>query len=253
MPPDTPATRFVVRRLRWYPGYGGGLTRLPGDTAVASFATNDEAVIDARRREEEARKQVNPFACGSALHYLTHLDEPRLRDWLMDAGIEPPEPKKDGKTNWAEWWKKQHRKLSAEQRAAVWEALDMVRFFTVAAEPARPVGYAVVQIGWSYNDEYYDADPEGGKLLKVFRSRQHAEEECERQNVRERASWGDIVGEFGTNVEESDYGMFDMRDRIAFREGVLDAKQSRYGRSVFPHAAGVPFFEVVEVELEGLQ
>jgi len=256
VPPDAPATRFVVRRHRWFSGPGGRHWRLPGDAAVASFATNDEAATDARRREEEARKSVNPFACGPALHYLTHLDEPRLRDWLLDHGIDPPGPDKGGKTDWAGWWKKGHRKLSAEKRAAVWEALDKVRFFTVAAGPARVVGYAVVQVNWSYNDEYYDADPEGGKLLKVFRSRDRAQEECERQNAREREAWGDVAEEYDIDPEdydESAEGMFNMRERVALREGVPGGKPAKPARAVYPTAANVPFFEVIEVELEGLQ
>src|SRR6185503_17899989 len=71
MPPDTPATRFVVKRLNWHAGDRGRCYRQPGETAVASFATADEAEADRRRREEEVRRVVNPFACGSALHYLT--------------------------------------------------------------------------------------------------------------------------------------------------------------------------------------
>lgn len=256
MPPDTPAaTRFVVKRLNWYAGDRGRSFRFPGETAVASFATADEAEVDRRRREEEVRRVVNPFACGSALHYLTHLDEPRLRDWLMDYGIDPPEPKKNGNTDWADWWKKSHKKLSAEKVAAVWEALDKVRFFAVAAEPVRPVGYAVIEVNWNYNDEYHDADPEGGKLVKVYRTRERAAEECERRNAEAREQWG-VPGEEDYDPADfdpdHDLPMFDTRERLLARRGLTDSKRLRHGEGLYPTTAGVPFFEVVEVPLEGL-
>lgn len=253
-----PNTRFVVKRLRWLPNsYDDKLTRLPGETPVASFATIDEADADCRTREEAVRKVVNPFFCADMLHYLTHFDEPRLRDWLMDHGIDPPQPQPDGATDWAAWWKKNHKKLSADKRAAVWEALGKVRFFTIAEEPVRPVGYAVVQINWVYNDEYYDADPEGGRLLTVYRSRKKAEEECETLNGLAREEWGDVFQEFGLDPDEFDpdeqLEMFNMEDRLRVQRGLLDPKGLKDNEGVFGSADGVPFFEVIEVELEGLQ
>src|SRR4051812_28115730 len=100
-----PGTRFVVKRLNWTEHYDGRRTRGVGDVAVVSFATFDEADAERAKREAQVRKKTNPFECGAAVQYWTHLDEPRLRDWLMDHGIDPPAPKKDGKTEWAAWWK----------------------------------------------------------------------------------------------------------------------------------------------------
>jgi hypothetical protein len=249
-----PATRFVVKRLNWWDEYGGKLVRRPGEVAVASFATFDEADAERAKREDGYRKRLNPFECGLAIYHLTHLDEPRLRDWLMDHGIDPPESKTDGTTNWAAWWKKYQKKLGAEKRAAVWEVLDKVRFFAVREEPVRPVGYAVVEVHWNYNDEYYDADADGGKLVKVYRSRERAEAECSRRCEEARANWDqygtdDPGGEFDPDTQ---YVAFDLQDRLCRRRGILRSELDR-GEGLYATAARVPFFEVIEVSLEGLE
>jgi hypothetical protein len=262
MPPDTlsasapPATRFVVKRLKWFQDYGGRVHRQPGEVVVASFATIDEASADRRRREEEVRKTVNPFACGPAVNHWTHLDEPRLRDWLMDHGVEPPAPGKDGSTPWATWWTKTRKKLSADKRAAVWEALDRVRFFAVAEEPVRPVGYAVMEINWEYNDEYYDADWDGGRLVKVYRSRERADAECARRNEKAREQWSFLDNRDFEGEEfdpDEDMPAFDMQYRLQRRRGLIGRNELGRGEGQFGTTAGVPFFEVIEVELEGLQ
>jgi hypothetical protein len=253
-----PATRFVVKRLSWAEEYGGKLLRRPGEVAVVSFATFDEAERERARREEEFRKRVNPFECGGAVQYWTHLDEPRLRDWLMDHGIDPPSAKKDGTANWAAWWKKHRKQLGAEKRAAVWEILDKVRFFAVREEPVRPVGYAVVLINWEYNDEFYDAHAEEGEVLQVFRTRERAEAECADNNDIARDLWADAINEDEIEFDDDDddddeFGMFDMRDRLRRRRGLLPGEKLKKGEGVFKTTAGVPFYEVIEVSLEGLE
>jgi hypothetical protein len=255
-----PGTRFVLKRLKWVERYGGSLARQPGEVAVASFATAEEAEAERAKREAEVRARVNPFACGPAAHYWTHLDEPRLRDWLMDRGIDPPEPKKDGTTNWADWWKKNQKKLGAAKCAAIWEALDKVRFFAVRQEPARPVGYAVMAVNWEYNDEFYDACAEGGLLEKVYRSRERAEAECARLNERERENWAfvdEFAGEYDDESEDDElepgFAMFDMQDRLRHKRGLAPGAMLKKGEGLYRSTEGVPFYEVVEVELEGLE
>ncbi len=249
-------TRFVVKRLKWAEHYGGKRTRQPGEVAVASFTTFEEAEAERAKREDEYRKSVNPFDCGAAVHYWTHLDEPRLRDWLMDHGIEPPKPNKDGTTNWADWWKRNQKKLGPENRAAVWEVLDKVRFFAVREEPARPVGYAVIEVNWEYNDEYFDADPEGGQLVKVYRTRERAEAECAARNEEARIRWSDVEEMFEyEDDDDEDYvdAAFDMQDRLAHRRGLIGGQKLEPNEGRFRNTEGVPFFEVIEVELEGLE
>lgn len=255
-----PATRFVVRRLNWSEEYGGKLLRRPGAgaVAVASFATFDEAAVECARREVDFRTNVNPFDCGPAVHCWTHLDEPRLRDWLMDHGIDPPEAKKDGTTNWSAWWTKYQKKLGAEKRAAVWEVLDKVRFFAVREEPVRPVGYAVVGVDWRYNDQYYDAGADGCEVIHVYRDRARAEEECAFLNEDARDQWDEVLGDqtVPDDVDEDDeydYVLFDMQDRLRRRQGLKPDERLKKGEGLFQTTEGVPFYEVIEVELEGLE
>ena len=248
-----PATRFVVKRLKWEEQYGGKLLRRPGDVAVVSFGTFEEAERERAKREEAYRTRVNPFDCGGAVQYWTHLDEPRLRDWLMDHGIEPPKPKKDGLTNWSAWWTQNQKKLGAEKRAAVWEVLDKVRFFAVREEPVRPVGFAVIEVNWEYNDSYFDADAEGGRLVKVYRSRERAEAACAAANEEARTDW-DVMDDFDEEeAEEFDLVAFDMEGRVRRRRGMLGNEKLKKGEGTFRNTDGVPFFEVIEVELEGLE
>ena len=247
-----PALRFVVKRLNWAERYGGKLFRRPGEVAVVSFATFEEADAERAKREDAYRTRVNPFECGGAVQYWTHLDEPRLRDWLMDHGIDPPSAKKDGTANWSAWWKKNQQALGAEKRAAVWEVLDKVRFFAVREEVVRPVGYAVVMINWEYNDETYDANIEEGEVMQVFRTRERAEEECEQMNDMTRDIWS---GEVDDDVDEDDleFGLFDMQYRLRRRRGLLPGEKLKKGEGVFNTAASALFYEVIEVSLEGLE
>jgi hypothetical protein len=249
-------TRFVVKRLKWAEQYDGKRTRQPGEVAVVSFPTFEEADAERAKREEEYRKSVNPFDCGPAVHYWSHLDEPRLRDWLMDHGITPPEPKKDGTTNWSDWWKKNQKKLGPEKRAAVWEILDKVRFFAVREEPVRPVGYAVIEINWEYNDEYFSADPEGGRLVKVYRNRERAEAESAARNEEARHHRGEVEDMFEyEDDDDEDFvdAAFDMEDRLIRRRGLIGDQKLKKGEGRYRNTNGVPFFEVTEVELEGLE
>lgn len=251
-----PAKRFVLKRLNWTEHYDGTLELQPGGRNVASFDTFDAADAERVARENACRELVNPFACGAGFYYWTHLDEPRFRDWLMDHGVDPPKPKKDGTADWGGWWKKGHQKLSAEKRHAVWEALDKVRFFTVAEEPVRPVGYAVMSINWEYNDETYDAHPDQGEVIQVFRTRERAEQECEEQNDMARDVWVDALDE--NDIEMMDDGddnsaMFDMRARVRHRRGLFRSQKLKKGEGVFRTAEHALFYEVVEIPLEGLE
>src|SRR5262245_60248717 len=133
---------FVIERLNWRPyeepGYqpsararrkNGAMARLPGSERVAGFDDIDEAEADCRRREEEGRQGVNPFACGGPLCYQSSLDEGRLRDWVIDAGLTPPPAGEKG--GWRRWWDEHQEGMTDLQKSRVWEALDKVRFFKV--------------------------------------------------------------------------------------------------------------------------
>ena len=193
---------------------------------VACFDTFDDADLYRSACEAEARRSVNPFRYGgAALFYQSSLDAPRLHDWLMDAGIEPPtEPLEHAA--WIAWWDASARTWSAEQLAHVWAALDKVRFFTVSAEQPSKV-YVIQELNWLWEDEpTLQADYEGGNVVRAFRSKAAAKKECDRLN-RERRAQADHNG----------YSSFTRRTRAGeARAGALEISET-------------VFFEVVEVEL----
>ena len=122
----------------------------PGEgTPVKLFADYAAAEAFARRKELEVRDGTNPFRFSAfgrpesgypfrdngfegRLGSATSMDEPVLRDWLLDAGLTPPPPATRKKpVDWAGWWDENVDEMSDLQRAKVWEALDKVRFFEV--------------------------------------------------------------------------------------------------------------------------
>lgn len=136
---------FVVERFNWEPVSAerdSTFRRLPGSVRVACFQDAATAEADCRQCERTARAGVNPFTCGGpALHHLTSLDEGRLRDCLLDAGLDPPEPD----VPWGQWWAEHSPAMTALQQAKVWQALDKVRLFRVVEGSARLV-FAVVEV-----------------------------------------------------------------------------------------------------------
>jgi hypothetical protein len=230
---------YVVQRLNWR-RHAHGLVRLPGRTRLQSFPDPGAAQADCRRREQEARARVNPFTCGGpALHHQTRFDEGRLCDWLLDAGVEPPDPAPGTGRAWAAWWDQAHAKWSDLQRDKVWEALDRVRFFEVVQRPARPLGYVVVWINWAYNDEYFVAEHEGGAVNVAFRNRKKAQSYADEATFIARQA-------YSNNGVEDD---FDMTARLHCQGDPLTPPARGDFEKLRP-LADVPFYEVVEVELE---
>ncbi len=234
-------TVYAVERLNWR-RYGDGWARLAGTTRLQSFPTFAEAEADRRRREAAAREQVNPFLCGGpALHHQTSLDEGRLHDWLLDAGLTAPKLRKGRPADWAGWWRQARGGMTALQRERAWEALDKVRFFEVVERPRRPVVYVVVQINWRYNDEFFIAETEGGLGDTAFRDRQAAQDHCDDCNDIARSAWED------SDVELA----FDLSLRRAAEGDPLAAAPPTYEQ----RQAGLvgleetTIYEVVEVEV----
>ncbi|HJZ92634.1 MAG TPA: hypothetical protein VKE40_17290 [Gemmataceae bacterium] len=130
-----PESVFIVERLNWRPS-GEAWLALPGSDRVRTFPDRDVAEADARRREWDVRRRVNPFHCGGPrLHYQTSFDAARLFDWFLDLGLDPPGVTPDSAV-WTAWWDRYQPEMTDAQRAAAWEVLDRVRFFRVTESPA---------------------------------------------------------------------------------------------------------------------
>jgi hypothetical protein len=144
---------------------------------------------------------ANPFENG--LEAVTTMPEGAFRDWLMDAGIEPPAPvtgkmppvrlQAETRFSWINWWRDEVGPpawtLSRDQKARLREGLDRVPLWSYevvdvdsaeapAADPA--VVYAVVLKSWEYDDSWYHGDNEA---LAVYRTRARAQAECDRLNA----------------------------------------------------------------------
>src|SRR4051812_26429913 len=98
-------TVFVVQRLNWVRAEYRGqeyFMRLPGRTRLQSFPDAESAEALRQELEEKARARVNPFQCGNrGLSDKSSFDADRLHDWLLDAGIEPPQP--EGQKRLRDW------------------------------------------------------------------------------------------------------------------------------------------------------
>jgi hypothetical protein len=285
-----PKTHFVVSRVNWrVAGRERTRIRLAGETRVAAFEDYDSAEADRASREAAARKLVNPFRCGATWLDRSSLPEAVFRDFIADAGIEPPtlvplpglgangkplsfyerqqlrkEPLPAGSfRDWADWWDARAASLSAEQAVRVWEGLDRVRFFRVDERPARKVAYVIVEVQWNYNDEWYYPPAEGGAPHTAYRSRAKAEAECARMNADAREQWRSHSslpepGERPTDMDGFEAFPFDMQNRVfpgddpfAPRRTVPERPwDNEQGYDQGKFAVDeVPFYEVIEFEL----
>jgi hypothetical protein len=100
-----------------------------GGEPVRAFRDYAQAEQFRREQEQGRRSRTNPFRYGGLVSQWTSLDEGRLRDWLLDAGLTPPGHQGEErpavvKRAWARWWKKHRDKLTDEARAGLARALN---------------------------------------------------------------------------------------------------------------------------------
>ncbi len=196
--------RYTVRQLGWYQApHGDPYTRrVPTTVPVATLDTFDDAEAHRRECESAARESENPFRFGGrSVFFQSSLDGPRLHDWLMDAGIEPPvsELRHD---DWRAWWEAFAHTWSADQLAHAWAAFDKVRFFDVVEEQKNTVLPLIQEIrfvdreSWFPIETFYgtfdvpahpgmavgESDDEGGFPLRAYRTARRAAEMCEEMN-----------------------------------------------------------------------
>jgi hypothetical protein len=141
MPSPSKRAAYLVQQVAWEPDreVGDHFVRGPAEEGSAVKAFTDVARAEALRAELERdfRGQLNPFRYGRGLDDWTSWPEGVFRDWLLDAGLDPPAARA-GASAWVAWWDAGQAALSELQRERVWEALDGVRFFAVL--PLGPPG-----------------------------------------------------------------------------------------------------------------
>jgi hypothetical protein len=176
-------SRYFVRRLNWKAPAAGRYVRLPGWTEVAVCDTAETADAERRRREQEVRAAVNPFACAGSYFEMSSLPGPVLADWLMDGGLEPPSPAAPF-AEWRAWWDAAVGAMTPAERAHAWAGFDKLRFYD-AAERSGAAVHVVLSVNWTLDTERYvwEAPFEGGHLHRAFRS--PATAEVERRRVAE--------------------------------------------------------------------
>jgi hypothetical protein len=109
---------------------------------IRAFTSRARAEDYCRELEAQERTCHNPFTWGENLDDVTSVDAPRLHDWLLDAGLQPPqivpvevdepdEPQQTPIFQWIAWWEKAAPQMSDAQREHVFAAADKVRLFRV--------------------------------------------------------------------------------------------------------------------------
>jgi hypothetical protein len=197
---------YTLERLNWRP-CGPGWVRRPGSVHLQTFAGRADADAAQRQAEWDLRRRVNPFRLGGpVVSYQTRFGPERLRDWLLDAGLDPPAG--PAAAPWADWWAANHARFSDAQRAAAWEALDQARFFRVVERPGPGAVYVIgtIQTG---------RDPVGGEgfyrrigvtVASVAGTAAAAEAECRR---REEEALQTIEPEYWPYRRQANWRAFD--------------------------------------------
>jgi hypothetical protein len=122
------------------------------------------------------------------------------------------------------------------------------------------VVYAVVKVVWAYNDEWYYPGTEGGQTETVYRSRERAQADADEQNEEEREAWSDAFeeGSAADYYEPAGLNQMELNDRVLSGRDVFDPPpepekpavddEGHQYHTFTPNE--VPFYEVVEIELE---
>ena len=229
--------KYEVRTVEWLaPGYGVGPYRARAPVSEAVHRSDRYAdarqVCDERNATAWADPAFNPFAYGGeSLYFKTTLPPGPFRDYLEDAGLDPSSVGESASdADWVAWYDLHRPGFTDAQLAAVREAMNLIRFAEVVEVPdAVAKGYVVQEVNWAWQDEsVFNADPEGGLFVAVYRDRAKADARCAELNAARQAQ-ADHKGatEFRTDG----------------RKGVSEPRQT--------WIAETPFFEVVEIDFEG--
>jgi hypothetical protein len=239
-----PEKMYVLERVNWRRARDA-CVRLPGFTRIRTYDRKDEAAAEMQRLENASRAKINPFTCGGAmLHYQTSHSLESLVTLLQSHGTDPPTDTSRRSAPWAKWWNGVEATLSAEMREGIWAALDKVRFYRISERDPCPVVFVVVEIAWTYNDNWWDANTEGGTIIRAFSSRDAAEEFRDQANDER---WNEIRR---TWLSKLDYEgrKLNTQERWHAQLTPLDLFDEREYDKYFVDPKTTSYFEVIEVE-----
>ena len=138
-----------------------------------------------------AAADFNPFKHGGeSLFYQTTMPPGVFCDFLQDRGFDPPAAGPDAvHADWVAWWWALRPKLTPESRAAVREAMNLVRFAEVVELPAALETFFMIQeLNWRFVDGgEMAAEAEGGEFVALYRDRAKAEARCAELNAARRS------------------------------------------------------------------
>jgi hypothetical protein len=96
---------------------------------LRAFRDDSDAEAFCKTLEDDAWQGINPFRFGRREEW-TSLDAGRLRDMMLDIGLEPPAGKFDT-ARWRKWYDVASATATELQRLGVRQALDRLHFFRV--------------------------------------------------------------------------------------------------------------------------
>ena len=130
-------TVYVVQRISWeYNDEFNERYYDPADTtnSIRSYLTREKAEAHRQELERRERGSRNPFDYGgdaTGLESFTTMTREEFFDHIERVGFVPPGRRGQAGFPWWGWFD-DLRRLTDEKRHAVWDALDLVRFFEVA-------------------------------------------------------------------------------------------------------------------------
>jgi hypothetical protein len=119
---------------------GEELAEVGGASPLKTFSSRKKAETWCRALERLAREGLNPFQYGSnggSLRDYSTLPPAEFRRRLADLDVRSPRMNPHGHGRLREWWQEVEDGLDEGQRNGAWDALDLVRFFSVVPTPVK--------------------------------------------------------------------------------------------------------------------
>src|SRR5260370_36184517 len=142
---------FAIRRVfplaeteRCVPAEDGRFVRAYTERRLAEEC---RAALD---RAAHLRPDINPFEFDWEMGLCSRFTPSILYDWLLDAGVTPPEDALEWMQTWRDWWRLVQADLTELQGERLWQGLDKVHCFEIVEADCCKVAHA----GWRYGRAY---------------------------------------------------------------------------------------------------